>query len=298
MINKNVIYSIYGRDALKLNNLVNYYGGKGKLIIENKNNKEDSILLINPLKEEQNENNIFFISTNRQNSKYRLYKNIIMNNLQIGILNDFNSIIYSFNEYFQNNNKKKSTFEHINIIMHKDDMESFKQDILKIFIYIFYFELSLLEANKKEDIFNKDNTYFLINPKWMIKFKNYYNYHQLYNLIIEINRNNALNYCNLDKKIDSLIKSCLKKEKEIKIFEKAEIYKELLNYEINSSFRKIEDITFYDNCYFLPLEIITMLTKIGFIKNEELLEFKEIIAKDEDIFLLHEDGFEIGKLNN
>ena len=59
LINKEVIYSIYERKELKLNSFVNYYIGNGKLIIEYKDIKEDSILLINPLEEEQNENNIF-----------------------------------------------------------------------------------------------------------------------------------------------------------------------------------------------------------------------------------------------
>ena len=70
LIKKDIIYKIYKENDLKINNLVTYYGGKGKLIIEYKNIKEDSILIINPLEEVHYENNIFFISTNRKNNKY------------------------------------------------------------------------------------------------------------------------------------------------------------------------------------------------------------------------------------
>ena len=70
----------------------------------------------------------------------------------------------------------------------------------------------------------------------------------------------------------------------------------LMNIKIYSSIREIEDIEFYDNCFIIPLEIIIMIEKCGFLT--KLSKYaRKILAKSEDIFLFHDQGIEIGNLN-
>ena len=64
-------------------------------------------------------------------------------------------------------------------------------EILKILIYIYYFEKSLL--NKKEDIFDENQEYYLINSEWFNELKKCYNYNKL---------NNSLNKYFSKNKID------------------------------------------------------------------------------------------------
>ena len=54
--------------------------------------------------------------------------------------------------------------------LNKDLKESKNDDILKIIIYIYYYEISLLH-DKKEDIFYEKKEYYLINSKWFNFFK-------------------------------------------------------------------------------------------------------------------------------
>ena len=201
LISKDLIFLI-NKNKLKMDSLVNYYCGNRKLIIEYKYKNDDSILIINPL-EYQSENNIFFIST-KSRKKILLYKYILIKSNNIEEINaelNSNVFIYSFNEYIQNINSNYSNFNRKNI-RQIDNFESFKQDLLKIFIYIYYFELDLLESKRKEDIIDEDNKYYIINPEWIEQFKKYYNYSSLYNLLKINNEKDKKKYNNLNNSID------------------------------------------------------------------------------------------------
>ena len=156
LISKYLIFLIY-KSELNKNSPVNYYCGNNNLIIDYKNKIEDSLLIVNPLLY-QSEHNIFFISIANQN-KIPLFKYIIIKcstNGKIKGHSNNNAYIYSFNEYIQNINPQQNNIKKI------DRTESFKQNLLKIFIYIYYFELCLLESNKKEDIIDEYNEYYII----------------------------------------------------------------------------------------------------------------------------------------
>ena len=64
------------------------------------------------------------------------------------------------------------------------DFNNFKRDILKILISIFYYEKP---SDKNENIFNVYQQYYLISPEWLKEFKEFYNYQNLYELLIKDN---------------------------------------------------------------------------------------------------------------
>ena len=116
LISKDLICFIY-KNKLKMNSLVNYYCGNKKLIIDYIDKKEDSLLLVNPI-ESQSENNIFFISSTIKN-KIPLFRFILIKSSNIGDINNDlnnNTIIYSYNEYTKNISSNYSNFAHQNNI--------------------------------------------------------------------------------------------------------------------------------------------------------------------------------------
>ena len=164
LISKNIIRFIYQND-LNYNSIVNYYAGNGKLIIEFQDKYEDdSILLFNPLEKCNIEKNIFIFSTIKYNNKISLYRYIIDNILHNKIKDDsiINQNTFSFEKYIEKNCLNNSSLTHRKYLNQKENSESFKRDLLKIFIYIFFFEKSLLEIKIKEEIFEKNQNYYLI----------------------------------------------------------------------------------------------------------------------------------------
>ena len=123
---------------------------------------------------------------NNMNDNYPPY-NI---NLQKDFHHDNSNNIHNtnFNRNFDNNNSNKF----IDNIQSKDKknegnenniQNSFKKELLKIFIFIFYYEKYLSE--NKENTFNNKEKYYLINPEWIQNFKKYYNYERLYDLLLK-----------------------------------------------------------------------------------------------------------------
>ena len=79
---------------------------------------------------------------------------------EINNFGDFNT-----NTYKGNKKNKKIIFDPINI------QNPFKEKIIQLFIYIFYYEKYLSE--NKYNSFNNDEKYYLINPYWIENYKNY-----------------------------------------------------------------------------------------------------------------------------
>ena len=92
---------------------------------------------------------------------------------------------------------EKQNSQNINI-QKINNKKPFKEEIIKIFIYIFYYEQNL--SNNKYNSFDYREKYYLINPDWIDNFKNYYNYEKCYNLLLNIQkRNKFINYNNIEK---------------------------------------------------------------------------------------------------
>ena len=108
----------------------------------------------------------------------------------------------------------------------------------------------------------------------MKKFKQNYNYQKMF--INCINNNININVLNFD------LKKLSEDFKDIKL--------------IYSLTRKNHKIEYFDNCYILPIEIMSFFINLGLIKLDKFK--KEILNKNNDMFLFHEKGIEIGKINN
>ena len=157
LISKTIINFFYKKE-LKTNTLVKYYGGNGKLIIEFKDKFiQDSILLIKPLEDNQNENNIFFISTNRHD-KSSLYNSIITKKICTFEDSDNKSIIFSFKDYIQNINRSGnfSFINHKNLTTRRNNSESAKQKLLLNKRGLYFKNKELLNIKKENDAKNNN----------------------------------------------------------------------------------------------------------------------------------------------
>ena len=150
--------------------------------------------------------------------------------------------------------------------------EETKSDVLRILISIFYYEKLLLEKND-EDSFGKNNdNYYLINPNWLNKFKEYYNYQGLYVSLLSFSNNNShINFNDLDNNIDTIIQYY------INIYQYREISKELLNI-------KIESLS--NRYYLISAKIMSLINKLGYVMNTQLK--RKIIGTKNNIYFLLE----------
>ena len=123
-------------------------------VISNNNNMQNNNIKENNFKYQQN--NIFLNFGNNQNNSNGIYNN-----------NDNNG-----NMYLNNNNiSYQDNNYHPNFEQNKQN-----ELILKILIYIYYYEKDLSEKN----IFiNSNEEYYLINHIWLIEFKKFYSYNKL-----------------------------------------------------------------------------------------------------------------------
>ena len=162
-----------------------------------------ALLILNPLESIVNNNShLYTIAFKTLNHlKQKIYKNLLSqeidlnnnilnnlkyNNITITKLNDYKSIdgMYPIEEHQKNNSN----------IYFKDD------NILTIFIYIFYYEKYL--SIYKENSFEENDSYFLINLKWLKYYKDFYNYRKLFETLENISNNNnnkLINYNNVNR---------------------------------------------------------------------------------------------------
>ena len=113
-------------------------------------------------------------------------------------INDI-SEIYSSNTHSHVISKKNR------VIINFHDQLPFKKDLLKIFIYIFFYEKSLSE--NRVNFFSDKKKYCLINPQWLTNLKKFYNYEKLCNLLNKNSKDiSNVNYKNIDEYIDDIIR--------------------------------------------------------------------------------------------
>ena len=163
---------------------------KKPLNIKNTNN-DNAILKNNYIKhiEAENKNQI----NNDKINKQIINRNIIPN------VNQIKNKVNTPKEI-----QEKPTIDIVpDALKKKDD----GKELLKAFIYIYYYEKSLEEKN----IFLNDNKemYYLINPEWLEKFKIFYSYDDI-KRILETNKE-INNYNNIDSKIERIIKDISEK---------------------------------------------------------------------------------------
>ena len=188
------------------------------------------------------------------------------------------------NKCFDNIRKNKD----LNIIP-----QSFKNDLLKIFISLFYYEKSML-LNNKEYIFNDNEIYYLINIEWLKEYKEYYNYPKLYNYLKKIgNKKSMIYYHNLEKHINYII-DIFKDTDDIlnynqKLFSNNEILK--------ASYENINNNLVFKNCYIINFKIMDLIKNHLFQSKEIYLEPKQLFYQNNNIFLIDNKSIIIGKIN-
>ena len=281
LISKEFMELINNKNNLNNSNYVQYFCGNEKLIIEYKmNNEKKGILFINPFNKTLLKENIFIIIKNNQQKS--LYEELLANSNN----NLFQS--YINNKYIIPLEKYDNIKINNNNITNKDI--DFKKDLLKIFILIFYYE-KYLDQNK-EKVINEKQKYYFVDPNWLNKYKEYYNYAKFYEMINAFYmKNSKINYSNLDKNINYIINDFL--EKDTLNFDKKELSKDLR--EINNIRIKILNIKFVKNAIIVPSKIMNIIIKWN--KNIVLYS-KKLLYKEQKIFNLYNPYLIIGNLNN
>ena len=279
LISKNLLYFIYKNENLKSASIVKYiYGFNNLIIMFIGKEYNNGLFLFSPFKKNKTKNIIFsFKFKNKKKENYsQLYsdllkmKNSLNNNLldnlkktkkieQYKILNDNEEIPYGTEEYIENSN----------------------ENIFKIFISIFYYEKSI--SSNINEILSKTQKFYLINPDWLIEFKNNYNYEKINELLSNYDKSNKIDYSNLDQNMNDIL---LYSKNKIKI-DKIELSDNLMNNDyINPPLLKNNNINYYDKFHIIPFEIMNSI-KEYILGNNITVEPKEIfISQDNYIYIL------------
>jgi hypothetical protein len=231
--------------------LFNIYIGYKKIIIEDPENLKNSLLLSNPLDENEFNRTGILIQINIE-KKEKIYES------------------YLKDEYVASSRKK---FYLDNKIDSNDNIR------LKICIMLFYYEKYI----SNNFPLKKDEKYYLINHYWMNKFKRFIKYEEIYKIlkIYEMKSRNEIDYSNLD--INFYTQHFLNEFQDN--FEKIE------NFEImNKSYLKyepllisnIQNILYYSNCFFIDKKILDLMKKIVVIKT---INYANISRKNNKIYL-------------
>ena len=268
LISYDIFDSIFEGDDINDMNIIKYYSGNNKIIIEYKeNNDNKAILLINPFNENNLESKAFIISI-RQEEKINFFHNILSleNNLENVKKFIFNKNIISFGNYIA---------------------------ILKLFIHIYYYEKTLLQNPK--NIFDENKDYYLINPEWLNSLKDFYDCNSYYKNFnkIRTSSNTKINYNNLNKFINGLITF----RNNINFYDN-ELYEKIQNIEeIKCKPNKYKKLLYFYNCYIINSEIMTMIKSIFFDKTKNIFKKRKIIFENEKLYLIYSTKITIGNLN-
>jgi hypothetical protein len=167
LISKRIIGIIGYKNILMNYKTVLCYGGNNKLIIKFKEDRDNkSFLLFCFSNEIQISRNIYIIMNNKIQSLYES----IFNNVYGQYIN--NKIIVPFEEYQNNNkilanqynptpqyNQGYNAYSNNNNV-NKNRQLSFQENLLSIFIYIFYYEKFLHENYNGINLFNNNEKYY------------------------------------------------------------------------------------------------------------------------------------------
>ena len=211
LVKKDLIAAFYQEEGLRDYRSFNYYCGKNKLIIEfNENNSSNVLLILNPLDSIIDNNKYLYVIA------FKTF-NDLKEDLYINLLNKGINLTFDLMNNLQNNNIVITKFNEFNCVdgmypieenpkIQRNNFIFVKENILKIFIYIFYYEKYL--SIYKDNFFDEKASYFLINPKWLNDYKNFYNYNKLFEALKYISNNNqSINYKNLNEFILSIANS-------------------------------------------------------------------------------------------
>ena len=190
---------------------------------------------------------------------------------------------------------KNVNYNHNKNIKKHNCPKHYNEELLRIFINIFYYEVYLSE--NKEKVFDNNEQYYIINPKWLQSYKKYYNYDELSNFLKVYNRNNEINYKNLEQYYEKIINEIINKN--IINLKEKELSKNLLNLnQINCNTINKHYIHFIHEGIIFPSKIMEKIKQ--FHKNiSKGLMPKELYFKNKNIFYINKFNKKIiiGNLN-
>jgi len=327
LVSKILMEYIYDKKDLVEEKYIKYYSGNNKLIIEYKENgkiKETNdhkaFFIINPCDLCKVKKRAFII-TIKNRDKLLLYKELLSkDDFDIESMQNNNDIVF-FEVILPKQNNSNNNINNINSIKNANtksneqksnrideknnsNSDNNNRDILKLFIYIFYYEKSLLVDNK-DNIFDENKDYYLINPDWLNKYKEYYDYQKLYKCLNTRKINSKkieVNYSNLDKFINSILK--IYSEKNLlnfkkNVFDTTFDTMDSLNIDdMKPPSKAKNNIVFYTNCYIIDSKIFDLILKIFQKEEIDIIKKKKIYSKNNNIYIMYLKKIIIGILNN
>ena len=273
---------IYTKDYLNKFNYANYYGiYNNKYIIKFVRNNDNKALLIfnnfdNSIKLDRK---IFIIINNEIKDEF-YYKLFLLKYNDIIALSNKNENIILFEEYI---NIDESSFTKENKINKKNSKDHFIAEISKLIISIYYYEQSL-SKHLKNIFSDKNEIYYLINPIWLVQFKNYCNYQNIYQLLEQKPIDSDENYHKISHLEDEIFTETYLREYS---FEKNNFFEILTNinilkFPIDNKF----GISFFSECIIFPSYIFNSFKNIFFLnKNMPNMPIR-ILNKEKDLFML------------
>ena len=307
LVPKNYLRRFYHINYLRYFKTVNYYCGFNKLIIEFYGKySSNALLIVNPLESIIDDNMYSFVLAFRtlNNLRGEVYTylleydyNDILNKDIIDSLKNNNIFISNeFEKYIKNTNNIFPIEK--NGIIQNNYFKFDKDNILNIFIYIFYYEKSL--SISKDNFFNEIQDYFLISPYWLKDYKDFYDYSKLYKALKGYSNNNIhINYKNLDGYI---LQISFNIKKSFSIERKSGIKMSIDDIIIKPTY--IDNIEFYENCFIIDEKIIDMINAYEYLnekisKTDHLIKIK-IKVKNNYIYLINSKliSISIGKIDD
>ena len=302
LVKKDLIAALYQGNNLryfKSSKSFNYYCGNKKLLIEfNENYSCMALLILNPLDLIINNSKHLYVIAFRtlDHMKQKLYTNLLSQEIDLNhdILNnlEYNNIIITQINDYKNIDGMYPIEECHNI----NSNNYFKDNsLLTLFIYIFYYEKHL--SNYKENTFDENESYFLINPKWLKYYKDFYNYKKLFEelkIISNNNNNNLINYTTLDGFMLNI-----SNDLNNFFFEKRKNDINFDNIMTNPSYIN-KNIIFYENCFIIDKKIIDMMVNVHKNLNENIAKLTyKIKVKNKYIYLIgnNSNSISIGSIN-
>ena len=277
---KNALHSVYKNENLKSANMVKYISGFNNLIIMFGKEYNNGLFLLDPLNTNKTKNIIFSFKFKNKNKKKENYSQLY---------SDLLKMKNSLNNNLLDNLKKTKKIEQYKILNDNEEIpygteeniENSNENIFKIFISIFYYEKSI--SSNINEILSKTQKFYLINPDWLIEFKNNYNYEKINELLSNYDKSNKIDYSNLDQNMNDIL---LYSKNKIKI-DKIELSDNLMNNDyINPPLLKNNNINYYDKFHIIPFEIMNSI-KEYILGSNITVEPKEIfISQDNYIYIL------------
>ena len=264
LISKQLLEEIYDEDFLKEKNCIKYYSGKNKLLIEFKDKVENkSILIIDPLNENEIEKRIYIITNKPEKNGISLNKLL--------------------NEKDKFNNESEEKYNNMTIIPYE-----IYYNILKFFVYYFYYEKDL--SNDKKEIFKDNEDYYLINNEWLIKFKKYYDYKSSHIKIL--GKDLKAKYNNLEQNFNDNISI----NKNIIDYNEINLFDEIINMAIKPKRKILHNIYYFLNSYIITSKMMDIIKSI--FKNKEIdVPTQKIKFINNYIYLIYPKKIIVGTLD-